>query len=159
MGRWFLGFGPAVGDNLESQQSSMMHWVFGYAWELDTALLKLEAEGIEGMNGSDARIGGAGIGYTHLFSMTNHSPIVSADVIWGSAKTDHATKSYDIYGYDISDNGRNEKSGFALGLGVGYLFYRTSDINLETSLIYTQFLGDINGKSPGSLATRLALYF
>ncbi len=154
MGRWFLGFGPALAHNLGKDEASLMHWVFGYAWELDTALLKLEVEGHDGTNGNDTNMGGLGFGYTHLFSLANHSPIVTADILWGSARSHKMMAS--TSSTEMEDN---EKDGFLLGLGAGYLFYRTSDVNLETSLVYTHFLGEINGKSPGSLATRVSLYF
>jgi hypothetical protein len=104
-----------------------------YAWEVrDQAAIKILADGA-------ARMAFGGIGGDYFFSDRDISPLLELDLGYGGAK-DHS-------------------SGFALGGGAGYQFFRTSAVTLEVLLHYATIFEPAHENNPGIFGMRVGLCF
>ena len=121
--QWSFGFGPAWTQGLKDAKPASV-WSLGYSWFLETDFeLLLRAEYMAGKSGfSTLTLGG---GYSPW--RTRHAPFVMAELGYGLA-----TVASDCEGrclLDILD--RERTSGWVLGAGLGYRFFRTSNVNVS----------------------------
>jgi hypothetical protein len=140
---WYVGLGGSEFTNLNT---TGIGYSFGlaYAWDLNTALLKIMGEG--DFNGS-AFFTSAGIGGEYFLATTDIAPYLAADFGVGLAKVDQSLFSGQTVG------------GFVAGVGAGMELLRTSAINLDLGFRAGFLLHENNLGDPRVLSLRLGLYF
>lgn len=140
----YLGFGASNFGNLNSPG---VGYSFGgaYAWDINTALLKLMAEG--DFNGSAFFISG-GLGANYFFSRTEFAPYVGADFGAGISKIDQGGV---VNGQLVA--------GFVIGLAAGVELFRTSNVNLDIGFRAAMMLKNNSLGAPIAYTLRAGLYF
>lgn len=140
--RWYFGFGPALSSGLETQ-SNLINMQLGYSWDLPEALFKIYYNAYTSTNSGDAFMGGLGIGGNYYLSNSDNAPFVHGGMAWGSAR----------------NNDDQSKRGFLFNGGVGMMFFRTSDVSVETALDVSTLAENIDGKTPIVGGVRVGLYW
>lgn len=149
-GLWYYGFGPAVPYGMVKKKG-FSQWTFGYGWEMEDNILRLELESASPNNDDDFSLGGIGVTGFHMFSRRNATPFVSATLQRGS---------YSIYpdgDYDHED--AVDYSGYIVGAGAGYIFFRNTDINVEVSLYTRTILEKVDGKIPTVNGLKVGIFW
>jgi len=157
-GHWYLGFGPAFASGLNSK-NTLLKYSFGYAWELDQNMIQIYIDAARGTNNDQSSLGGLGISLKHMFSRAGYSPLVNMDLLWGGATSNSKRVPEDQENFDSSATTDLYREGFILGVGAGYMLFRTSKINVETSLQVNSFLGKLPTGYPTSYGFRVGVYF
>jgi hypothetical protein len=142
---WYVGFG---GSNLNNLNVSGLGYSIGvaYAWDVNTALIKIMAEG-SGL--SSAFLASLGLGGDYFLTTSDIAPHVGGDFGFGAAKSQSSGGFFS--GQTIG--------GFDLGLCAGVQFLRTAAVNLDLSFRAGFLLHSNSYGTPEALSLRLGLYF
>lgn len=141
---WYVGLGGAA---LHALNVDGIGYSLGvaYAWDLNTALLKLMAEG-SGLN--NAFMASVGLGGNYFFSRADVAPYAAADFGLGAAKAVGGS------GFFSGDT----RGGFDLGAGGGVQLLRSASVNLDIGF-RAGFLLKQNGfGTPEAFSLRLGIY-
>lgn len=119
--RYQFGMGPHVSSNLGTS-NSVFGAVLGANWEISE---RNEARGyIHFISGDNTQFVAAGLGIQYFFTDTTNAFYISPSLAYAGAK----------------DRTYNENvTGFAIGLGGGYQFFRTSNVKMDVG-IQTHYL-------------------
>lgn len=139
---WIFGIGPGWYRDMDTVQAKSI--VLGYAWGLDynfDLLAKYEFSYADD-NNLDSRSDLALLGGSYYLMDSKHAPYVTADFGFGTFKTE--TK---------------DVTGWGLGAGLGYKFFRTSTVNFSIEGKYTIFDSKIEGERPSLYSIKASIYF
>lgn len=143
--RWYIGLGPAAGMNTDGK-GALFNLAFGYFFEIDPSWALKVAYDATGSS-----MGYLALGANHYFSNRDRSPMVMAEAGYGVAYSQRQPTS----SYYITES----VSGFVLGFGYGYQFFRTSKVNLEI-LAHAAFMMNNNDRGvPGKAGLRIGIYW
>lgn len=126
-----FALGPSTTSNLGVEGSSIL-WNVGYNYELDFNWdMHLDADWLTTNRSSedDAYFAALNFGVNFYFSERSHSPYVEGHVGYGGAMVSH--------GCEPSLTGcfsKDRASGWVIGAGFGYRFFRTSESNFAIVL-------------------------
>lgn len=141
--RWYIGMGPAFVTNVRSTRG-LFNLGIGYFFEIDPEwALKIVYEG-------STRFNYLALGASHYFSQSGRTPLVTAELGYGSASID--TGSW----FNREDE---TISNFVVGGGVGYQFFRTSKVNLEILLHGAVITGANHLGTPFKYGGRVGIYW
>lgn len=140
----YVSFGGTELGNLNSVGAGYSFAV-GHGWDVNTALIKIIAEG--DFVGS-AWFASAGLGGNYFFTRTDIAPYVTADIGAGAAKID---------GGGVLDG--QTVGGFVMGAGAGLQFLRTTTVNLDLGFHAAYLLHYNQLGTPQNYTIRLGLYF
>lgn len=142
-----VGFGPGISSNFNGKTG--ISYLVGYKWSLDLQFdlqALLEVNSIGGKENISS--GGLAMGGRYFFTTAKHAPFVSSVFGYGSSEiSNHAP------------GGDTKSSGIFYGLGLGYEFYRTSDVNFSTEVAYRYFTNTTEFASPHSTQFRVIMAF
>lgn len=145
---WVLGFGPHTSGSMEND-STLFNFHLGYSWLVKSqSEVKLFWDSAAGSGSHSASLSYLGLGYTHLFSIGDRSPTLTAEMGYGGAS----------YSSDASPAIESVK-GFVGGVGAGYRLFRTSSINLDLQLRAALVFNKGRAGNPVVSGFRLSLYF
>lgn len=139
---WYFAFGPYRSTNLNAD-STLLHFSLGYYWGVTPQINLYLFYDFTKETGSAADINSLGIGGQYFFNQADNAPFAHANFAYGSAETTDGQDS----------------SGFGLGFGLGYQFFRTSKVHLELRLAYDLVLKSNDFGTPGVYGVRLGLHF
>lgn len=149
--QWSFGLGPGGGMAVNSSKVGTF-WHIGYQWGLDANYaLSLAYEGVS-VKDTSASLGNLQIGLDYVFNDHNASPYISGGFGYGSASAETTNKGF----FNSSDD---NASGFTLGVGAGYKFFRSSTVNLGVGARYWVVLDTTSQGTPSAWATALTVYF
>jgi opacity protein-like surface antigen len=152
--QWEIGFGPAFPSGLNSRGSGT-NWRFGYVWGIDPQVdLRFGWEFLSVKDYGDVNYTDAHIGLNYYLSDANISPYITGDVGYGAA-TAHRESNNAFFGSS------DDASGFVLGFGGGFKFFRISNVNLGLQLRYSRILEKtkLTKESPSVTNLNLSVYF
>jgi hypothetical protein len=136
---WSFGFGPASAQNL-SNSNMFYAFNFGRSWEVNE---QAELRGTLYAAFASKDTGGflmAGMGGSYFFSTSDISPLVGAELGFGTA-----------YGPDATNG-----SGFAGELHAGVRFFRTAETQMSLEGYYRTIFANA---APSILGAALSLHF
>ncbi|MCB0392168.1 MAG: hypothetical protein KDD58_12830 [Bdellovibrionales bacterium] len=139
--QWRFSFGPAWSNGLNVDGGGT-NWGFGYVWGLDPDFdLKLNWSIYTPRSDEDdnARFTNVTLGMNYFLTRAKHSPFASIEIGYGSAAASEDSNNF----FGISDD---DASGWTIGLGLGYKFFRTSTVNVGIFGSY-QYMFDKTEKS------------
>ena len=146
------GFGPGSSTNLNVDSKSYFA-LYGRSFVIDphTSLI-LSFEWLEADGPDSARFYTASLGGNYFFSKGSASPFVNANLGYSVISAHESTNFF--------DSSEDTANGITLGLGVGYMFARVSDVNLAIALSYRHAFSatEISDKKPSMVALALTLY-
>ena len=142
---WYLGFGGAEFSNLNA---SGLGYSLGaaYAWDVNTALIKLMAEFAEL---DSAFVASVGLGGNYFLTTGDVAPYLAADFGFGGAKAQGGGGFFS--GQTLG--------GFDVGVGGGIQFLRTSSVNLDIGFRAGFLLHSTTAGTPEVYSLRLGVYF
>ncbi|MCB9026664.1 MAG: hypothetical protein H6625_10130 [Bdellovibrionaceae bacterium] len=135
-----FGFGPAWSSGLNVNGGGTQ-WSLGYIWGIDPDYdLKLNwSFYVPRADEENARYSELALGMNYFMTQAKHSPYLSIELGYASAAA--SEKINNLFNYS-DDNA----SGWALGVGLGYKFFRTSTVNVGLLASY-KYLFDKTDKS------------
>ena len=140
--KYYAGFGPGFGRRLAKNRSGVS-FVGGRLWSLDDSFsLRVNLDALF-INQGGGFLVSAGVGTQYLFLDRVHSPYAFAAMGFAGAR---------------SAEGNND-TGWTVQTGLGYMFFRSSPVNLGAELAYTQGLFSLDDVHPNSLAARIVVYW
>lgn len=140
--RWYFGMGPAWVDKVNNTRSNF-NFGLGYYFEIDPEwALKIVYDG------TAASFNYLALGANYYFNDHKQSPIVTAELGYGTAWADDSTSFLG-----------ETTSGWVLGAGAGYQFFRTSKVNLEILAHVAVMTGSNHFGNPAKYGLRLGLYW
>lgn len=153
--QWIFAFGPAWSNNLNSKKAGSF-FEFGYLWGLDPNFdLKLTWSYFLPDGSSDsARYTSALLGMNYFFDLEKHSPFLTTSVGYTNAAAHDGGNSI----LDLSDD---KAEGWGVDVGLGYKFFRTSSVNIATSINYSHLFDKtkVSDKNPGLTRLVISIYF
>lgn len=153
--QWAFAFGPAWAQNLKTSRAGSF-FEFGYLWGLDPHFdLKLTwSYFLPDGSADSAYYTTVLLGMNYFFDLNKHSPFVTTSVGYTTAGADDGGSSLLSFSED-------DASGWGVDLGVGYKFFRTSSVNLATSINYSYLFEKTkySSKNPGLTRFVVSVYF
>ncbi len=154
--QWRFGFGPAWSGGLNVDGGGLM-WGLGYVWGIDPDFdLKLNwsVYSPKESDEDNARFTDFALGMNYFLSRSKHSPFVSVEIGYASAAAAEEASNF----FDLSDD---EASGWAVSLGGGMKFFRTSTVNLGLfgSIKYLFDKTEKTEKTPRVTSVGLVVYY
>lgn len=152
--QWELGFGPAWGTNLNTQESGFT-FLLGFAWGVDPHWdldLAFRATAIKGKSRTDAYMSDFMIGTNYHLNKNKNAPFLTFGIGRASAG---ASNDDNIILTDDTVN------GWAARAGAGFKFFRTSTVNLGLEANYTMIFAEtsVTKKNPGLATFIISLYY
>lgn len=142
--RWYFGMGPGQVTHVNSTRT-LFNLGIGYFFEINPEwALKII---YDGTGGSDFSY--LALGTNYYFSDHNTSPLVTAELGYGSASMDTS-----ILGINS-----DAVSAFVVGAGAGYQFFRTSKVNLEILAHAAVLMGSNHLGTPFKYGLRVGIYW
>jgi hypothetical protein len=140
--RWYIGMGPGTVSHVNSTRT-LFDFSLGYFFEIDPEwALKIIYDG------TGSNFSYLALGTNYYFTDKRSSPMATMHLGYGSA-------SIDTDSWFHSDT----ISGFVVGGGVGYQFFRTSKVNLEL-LLSADVLTQANSLgTPAKFGFRVGIYW
>lgn len=153
-----FAFGPVWGSNLNTEKSGTMGsfvWVYGLDAQMEASMgLSLAGFDKAGESGATYLEGIAGFNY--FLNKNKHAPFLIFGLGWVSAVGSSP-------GVSLLDKERRDGAdGFAVKLGAGFKFYRTSTFSLGFELTHSTTLSATTSKSdkrPGLSALAMNIYY
>ncbi|CAM5999559.1 unnamed protein product [Sphagnum balticum] len=142
--RWSLGLGPSFVTNANNN-GALFGYSIAFNWDQITSALKIY---LDGASGNFIHFG---IGGNYYFTKDDITPVVMAQMGYGSSYKNN----------DPNNPGSNSETttGFVVGTGVGYQFFRTSSVTLELLLHGALMLNRNSLGNPAMVGFRTSLYF
>jgi hypothetical protein len=141
----YLGFGPATLQNLGYNKLAYDFGVGRY-WEVTPqSMIKLIGNGVLSSNWKVYYFS-ALLGLNYFLSDQDSAPYVTAGFGYGFAGSGKSTPATSI-------------GGFAMDIGAGLQFFRTSSTQLDISVIYSMIFGNDTIGAPGFTGVRLGILF
>lgn len=143
---WTAGIGPFSGNNLDTE-NILYGIALGHTWDIHPRVsIRGLGEAAFSTGDEDARVFNVAVGPSYYFLGGNSERSPYANLDFG-------------YGFGQANNDE-DLSGFSLGLGVGYRFFRTEttgmEINLRWATLFDPAIGDDN---PQIIGARLGVDF
>ena len=148
--RTSIAFGPSWGVNLNTE-NVMVNLSIGKLWEVNpSSSIRMFWEGNWTKEESEyAYLTNVGLGLSYFLTQEDRAPFIMFDLGYGLAGVN-----------DDSDwDGDETLSGFVLGVGCGYTFFRTSLANFEISLRYQALFDSDAEKVPGTVGLKIGVLF
>lgn len=142
---WYLGIGGATFSNLNVDGIGYSLGV-AYNWDLNSALIKIMAEGA-GLD--SAFVASAGIGGQYFLLKSDIAPYIGGDFGFGAAKAEGGEGFFS--GSTIG--------GFDVGAEAGIQFLRTASVNLDLGFRAGFLLHSNSYGSPAVYSLKLGIYF
>lgn len=121
--QWSFYLGPAWASNLNSTGDNT-RFGFGYVWGMEPQYdLTLAFDWFDSAGSNDSAFRNLYIGLNYFLGRNRHSPFVTADIGYGTAAASDGSSGT----FDASND---DASGWTLGAGIGYRFFRTSSVNI-----------------------------
>lgn len=139
--QWRIAFGPAWSQGLNVDGGGTQ-WSLGYIWGLDPDYdLKLNWSFYVPRADEDdsASFVNFALGMNYFLTRAKHSPFISFELGYASAAASEVNNNF----FNLSED---KASGWALGVGLGYKFFRTSTVNVGLVASY-QYLFDKTDKT------------
>lgn len=139
--QWRIAFGPAWSNGL-SVNGGGTQWSLGYIWGIDPDYdLKINWSYYvpRSTDEDNARFSEFALGMNYFFTQAKHSLFLTIELGYASAAASENNNTVFNFSEDSA-------SGWAVGLGLGYKFFRTSTVNLGLLASY-QYLFDKTEKS------------
>lgn len=154
--QWQFAFGPAWGNKLNTSKAGNF-FSFGYVWGLDPHFdLKLNFYGFNPEDSEDAAyFRSTMLGMNYFFDLNKHSPFITGSLGFISAAADDGS------GDSILNQSDDDASGWGVDVGLGYKFFRTSSVNIATSINYSYLFEKtkITQENPGLTRFIISVYF
>ncbi len=155
--QWKLGFGPAWGDQMNTDKSGI-NFTLGFVWGIDPNFdldLNFRSTAFEKSKESGAHFTEFMIGTNYYLTRNRNAPYLTAGLgrAWASASIPDSNTLL-----NTSDDTVN---AWGARLGVGYKFFRTSTVNLGVEVNYSKVFGETSRSksAPGLTSASLALYY
>ena len=133
------------------RKASFSQWTFGYGWDLQDNILRIELESASPNNEDDLYLTGLGMTAMHLFSRRDTAPFLGATIQSGT---------YSIYPEgDRESDDSEDFSGYIFGGNAGLLFFRNSEVNLEVAAYTRVLLERVDGRMPLVNGLKVGLYW
>ncbi len=157
---FFVGFGPAMASGM-GDAGAMTNWHLGMGWQMEDNMLKVYFDTVSSSNSDNADMTGIGISNTYFFSRKDTSPLIHTGLTWGGVELYNKEKAATNTPEDEYDDDYDKDStnGFILSAGPGMMFYRTSSVNLETSLFANVLLDTAAKGVPATYGARVTVYW
>lgn len=151
-----LGFGPAWTSNLRDSAPASV-WSVAYAWGIEQDFeVMLMGEYLSSTKSSNSGFSGIDIGVNYFFLRNRNSPFVNLDFGYGWANS--ASQCTGLCRFTNPD-GRDDVSGWELGAGLGYKFFRTSTVNLGLIARHEYLMATTRQGMPSKTSLKVVLYF
>lgn len=143
---WTAGVGPFGGNNLDTK-NILYSMALGHTWDIHPRVaIRALGEAAFSTGDEDARIFNVAVGPSYYFMGGDNARSPYANLDFG-------------YGFGQANNDE-DLSGFSLGLGVGYRFFRTAttgmEINVRWATLFDPAVGEDN---PQIIGARLGVDF
>ncbi len=154
--QWRFSFGPAWSEGLNVDGGGTQ-WGIGYNFGVDPSFdLKLDFSFYvpRADKDDDAAFRNVSLGLDYFLTSAKNSPFISADIGYASAAASEDSNNF----LNLSDD---KASGWTVGIGLGYKFFRTSTVNLGIAATY-RYMFDKTSKSnqtPRLSAINLIVYY
>lgn len=143
--RWSFEFGPHAAFGM-GEVGTLFHWNLGYHLEQPQYRIGLfydRASPIQGNNSnSDVSLSHLGLSGDWMFGLSDNAPYIGTELSYGS------TQVSDVNLY-----------GFSTSVRLGYLWFRTTKAQLNTSVLIRPVFQKINRKFAGSGGLSVGLEF
>ncbi|MCH2532923.1 MAG: porin family protein [Bdellovibrionales bacterium] len=154
--QWQFAFGPAWGNKLNTSKAGTF-FGFGYIWGLDPHFdLKLNLSILNPDDSEDsAYFRSTMLGMNYFFDLNKHSPFITGSVGYISAAADDGSDG------SIINDSDDDASGWGVDVGIGYKFFRTSSVNIATSINYSYLFEKtkFSQENPGLTRFIISVYF
>lgn len=154
--QWQFAFGPAWGNKMNTSKSGVF-FGFGYVWGLDPHFdLKLSFSAFNPEDTEDsAHFRSTMLGMNYFFDLNKHSPFITSSIGYISAAADDNSNGSFI------NQSEDDANGWGLDVGVGYKFFRTSTVNIATSINYSHVFEKtkLTKENPGLTRFVISVYF
>lgn len=143
---WTAGVGPFGGNNLDTE-NILYSVALGHTWDIHPRVsIRGLGEAAFSTGNEDAQVFNLAVGPSYYFMGGNNARSPYANLDFG-------------YGFGQANN-NEDLSGFTLGLGIGYRFFRTEttgmEVNLRWATLFDPAIGDDN---PQIIGARLGVDF
>lgn len=155
--QWKLGFGPAWGDQMNTDKSGIL-FTLGFVWGIDPNFdldLAFRTSGFTKDNQTGAH-------FTEFLIGTNYYLTRGRNALFLTGGVGRATASVSTPNNNTIVNfSEDTVNGWSARVGIGYKFFRTSTVNLGVEVNYSKVFADtsISKNSPGLTSAALALYY
>jgi hypothetical protein len=146
---WFVAFGPYTHANSDQGKGTLVNFNIAYNWNVNPhAAVRLYWDSLSGGNDESKTLFSAmGIGAQYFITARDIAPFVAAELGYGHTNT------------ELEDGKEKNSNGFVISGGIGYQFFRTSDVNLDLTAKYMHLLPSGDEDSTGFYGLSVGLHF